>query len=135
MAYFEWDENLSVKISSIDDQHKKLVEMINVFYQNIKDNSGNDQISKLVRGMKDYTRQHFSTEENYMRKFNYPDYDAHKKEHDMFITKVNELEDKLNQGKMVLSFEITKFLKEWVKNHIQGTDKKYSDFFVSKGVV
>lgn len=135
MAYFEWDENLSVKISSIDDQHKKLVEMINVFYQNIKDNSGNDQISKLVRGMKDYTRQHFSTEENYMRKFNYPDYDAHKKEHDMFITKVNELEDKLNQRKMVLSFEITKFLKEWVKNHIQGTDKKYSDFFVSKGVV
>lgn len=135
MAYFEWDENLSVKISSIDDQHKKLVEMINVFYQNIKDNSGNDQISKLVRGMKDYTRQHFSTEENYMRKFNYPDYDGHKREHDMFVTKVSELEDKLNQGKMVLSFEITKFLKEWVKNHIQGTDKKYSDFFVSKGVV
>lgn len=135
MAYFEWDENLSVKISSIDDQHKKLVEMINVFYQNIKDNSGNDQISKLVRGMKDYTRQHFSTEENYMRKFDYPDYDTHKKEHDMFVTKVNELEDKLNQGKMVLSFEITKYLKEWVKNHIQGTDKKYSDFFVSKGVV
>jgi hemerythrin len=135
MAYFEWDDTLSVKIGSIDNQHRKIIDLINAFYESIREGSGAENTKKLIIGMKDYTLRHFSTEENYMRKYGYPDYELHKQEHDLFVSKVSDLEEKLNQGKLIMSFEITGFLKEWIKKHIQGTDKKYSEFFLDKGIV
>jgi hemerythrin len=125
---------MSVKIKSIDDQHKKLFEIINDFYENISARSNNELILELVSGMKKYTSMHFNTEEKYMRQCSYPDYENHKKEHDDFISKVVDLEEKLKKGTIILSFEITNFLKDWIKNHIQSTDKKYSDFFIKHGI-
>ncbi len=134
MALITWNESLSVKISSFDDQHIKLIEMINDFYDNIKIRANDDNISTLISGMKRYAIMHFDIEEKYMVKYNYPDYHEHKKEHDLFISKVKELESKFNQGKLIVSFEITSFLKDWLKAHIMGTDKKYTEFFIKNGV-
>jgi hemerythrin len=134
VALINWNESLSVKIASIDDEHLKLIEMINDFYENIKSRTNDDNISRLISGMKNYTKLHFRTEEKYMVNFGYPDYQEHKKEHDLFISKVEELETKFNTGKLIVSFEITSFLKDWLKTHILCTDKKYSDFFIKNGV-
>jgi len=134
MAFLNWNDSLSVKIDSIDEQHKKLIELINMFYEQVSHRTNNENISILIKGMKDYTQMHFDNEEKLMKQFNYPEYLAHKKEHDLFISKVASVEEKFNSGKAVLSFEITSFLKEWIKNHIQGSDKKYTNFFIQNGV-
>lgn len=134
MALLNWNSDLSVKIDSIDDQHKKLFDMINDFYEGLNKNTGKEAILKLVKGMREYTQMHFTTEEGYMSKNNYPEYEAHKKQHIIFIIKVEDLEKKIMADKLVLSFEVTNFLKDWIKNHIQKTDKQYSDFLIAKGV-
>ncbi len=135
MAAINWNDSMSVKIGSIDDQHKKLIEMINDFYDNISKRSNDELILKLVGGMKTYTAMHFTTEEKYMKLYKYPNYEQHKKEHEDFIAKVNALEEKIKKGKTIVSFEITNFIKDWIKKHIQDTDKQYSDFFLKHGVV
>lgn len=134
MAFLNWNESLSVKINSIDDQHKKLIELINRFYEQVSHRTNDENISILIKGMKEYTQMHFDYEERYMQQFSYPDYTAHKREHDLFIAKVADVEEKFSKGKVILSFEITSFLKDWIKNHIQGSDKKYTDFFIRNGV-
>lgn len=135
MAAITWNNSLSVKVASIDDQHKKLIELINEFYDNIRDKSNDELILNLVDGMKRYTVEHFSTEERYMKLYNYPEYKAHKKEHQEFIDKVVAFENKLKTKQIIVSFEITSFLKDWVKKHILSSDKNYSNFFVSKGII
>jgi hemerythrin-like metal-binding protein len=134
MAFLNWNESLSVKINSIDDQHKKLIELINKFYEQVSHRTNDENISILIKGMKEYTQMHFDYEERYMQQFSYPEYTAHKREHDLFIAKVADVEEKFSKGKVILSFEITSFLKDWIKNHIQGSDKKYTDFFIRNGV-
>ncbi len=134
MAAITWNKSMSVKINSIDEQHIILIEMINDFYENIGNRSNNENISKLISGMKKYTIMHFSMEEKYMRQFKYPSYETHKKEHDNFIAKVNALEEKFNSGTLIISFEITSFIKDWLKEHIQFTDMQYSDFFIKNGL-
>jgi len=47
---------------------------------------------------------------------------------------VKDFEEKFNNGTLILSFEITSFLKEWLKHHILVEDKKYTTFFIEKGV-
>ncbi|MBK8806281.1 MAG: hemerythrin family protein [Bacteroidales bacterium] len=133
MALFEWSNDLSVKIDTIDCQHQKLIGMISEFYEMIKNKSANDLVSKLIKNMKEYTVIHFSHEEKYFEQYNYIHKDEHIKEHKLFVEKVKDLETRYNAGKVILSFEITNFLKTWLTNHIQVTDKKYSDFLISKG--
>jgi len=134
MAFMNWNESLSVRIDSIDDQHKKLIDLINDFYDNIQRRSNSENISELIRGMKSYTQLHFATEERYMQRLDYPNYAIHKSEHDNFMDKVTALEEKFNSGKIIISFEITGFLKDWVRNHIQVVDKQYSDFLIKNGI-
>jgi hemerythrin len=134
MAFLYWENDLSVQIDSIDNQHKKLIELINQFYENIKSSSNNELVGNLITGMKNYTIFHFKTEEKFFKQFNYPDIESHKKEHEYFIEKVNDIEERFRSGKLILSFEITDFLKKWIRNHIQETDSKYSVFLKSKGV-
>jgi hemerythrin len=134
MSLVSWNPGLSVNIKSIDDQHIKLIEMLNDFYDNITSRPNRENISKLISGMKAYTIEHFTDEERLMKTHGYPAYTGHKKEHDLFISKVSEVEDKFNSGRLVLSLEMTSFLFEWLKKHIQGTDMKYSEFLIERGV-
>ena len=54
----------------------------------------------------------------------------HKKEHDNFIQKVTDLEEKYTAGKMIISIEITNFLKDWINNHIKSSDQRYSEYIL-----
>jgi hemerythrin-like metal-binding protein len=134
MALITWDESLSVGIESIDKQHMKLVDMINEFYESIRSKSTEEVLSDLIKHMREYVVFHFNSEEELLKLNRYPDYLDHKIEHEMFVNKVEDFEKRFNSGQLILSFEITNFLKSWLKNHIQGTDKKYSDFLISRGV-
>ncbi len=134
MAAINWTDEFSVKISSIDEQHKKLINLINDFYGNIRVNSPKEKIFELIKEMKKYTILHFSTEEKYFKQYDYPGYLEHKEEHEKFIKKVLDFEERYKSGKLLLSVEITNFIKDWVSNHICDTDKKYTDFLLQKGV-
>ena len=69
MAAIIWNKSLSVKINSIDEQHVVLIEMINDFYENISNSSNNENISRLISGMKSDTLMNFREEERYMKLF------------------------------------------------------------------
>jgi len=71
MAFFKWNNTFSVGVASIDDQHKILINMINDFYDNLKNRTNNENISILINEMKKYAQFHFDYEESYMLKFNY----------------------------------------------------------------
>jgi hemerythrin len=142
MGVFNWDNSLSVGIESIDSQHRKMIDMINNFYDEIhrihegeSNSTLNELRSALINDMVVYAREHFRTEEEYFLKFGYSDFDIHKKEHDEFTSKVTDLKKRYDEGKLILSTEITDFLKEWVISHIKENDQKYSVFLKGKGVM
>ena len=134
MAFFEWTDELSVKIKEIDDQHKKLIDMINDFYDGIQNKASKDNLVNLISSMADYTVYHFEKEESYMVKFNYENIDEHHKLHKGFVDKVLDLKNRLDTGKLVISIEVTSFLKDWLKEHIMGEDPKYVELFQKNGV-
>ncbi len=133
MEFMHWTKSLSVGIAEIDDQHKKMIGMINTFHDHQKTDSIK-AMKELLGSMASYTVYHFNTEEAYFDKFNYPHTDAHKKEHEKFIAEVYSVQARLEGGTLLLALELTGFLKKWLTDHIMGSDKKYAPFLVSKGV-
>ncbi len=132
MAFYEWNNSLSVGYLSIDNQHKKLINMINSLYDAMGVGKGKDVVEKLLNDLVDYTKTHFSNEEVLMSKFNYPDYNSHRAEHDKLLKQVKEFQDKLKSGESVLSITLMNFLKELLNVHIMKIDVKLGSFLANK---
>jgi len=134
MAFMQWSGRLSVGIEVIDDQHKKLVSIVNRLYDAMKRGKGNDILSGILSELIEYTNYHFTTEETLMRDNAYPGYQAHKSSHSMLVEKVMDLDLDLKAGKFALSVQVFNFLKDWLVNHIQREDKKYAPFLTKATV-
>jgi len=134
MSYIKWNDDLSVKIPLIDEQHKKLISMINNFYKSFNDGKSDESLVILVSGLRDYTEFHFSAEEDLLSQHSFPGLTEQQTEHEGFLNKINDVHERMKNGKMVVSIEVTNYIKDWVSKHIMGTDKKYSKYLIDKGV-
>lgn len=134
MAFLKWSDELSVGVSIIDTQHKKLVDMLNEFYDNLNNGSNENNLKKLVQAMVEYSDIHFKTEEAYFIKFEYSGTKEHIHAHEAFKVKAGDMMAKINSGKQIISMEITGFLRDWLTNHIKIEDKKYIDCFRQHGL-
>ena len=130
----EWDDKYSVGISRLDDEHKQFIDVINKAIATKEHNGNPEDLKEVLRRITMYAITHFSTEENYMIEFNYPEYQHHKEEHHDFSRKVIEYCERVTDGDSQLANKILEYLKQWLVNHIQVTDKKYIDCFKRNGL-
>ncbi|MBU0995586.1 MAG: bacteriohemerythrin [Proteobacteria bacterium] len=135
MELITWDDSLSVKVKEIDEQHKKLIRLINSLHEAMIQRKTKEALGTIINELMDYTTGHFLTEETYFEKFEYGERDSHKREHTGFVNKVSAFHTDFQTGKMFLSMEIMNFLKDWLIKHIKGTDKKYGPLFNSRGLM
>lgn len=134
MPLIQWTSALSVNVAEIDAQHKKLIGLINDLSEAMSQKKGKEVVEKILKGLIDYTVSHFSAEEKYFAQYRYPAAREHIQEHAAFIKKVGGFREDYAKGRLGLSIEVMYFLRDWLKDHIQGTDKKYSSFFNEKGL-
>ncbi|MFW5500658.1 MULTISPECIES: bacteriohemerythrin [unclassified Maridesulfovibrio] len=134
MPILEWNDDYSVGVSIIDTEHKQLVGMINKAYDSVKNMEEEKVLKILVKDMCDYAVSHFSTEERFMEKYGYPDYEEHEKMHHDFTTKAEALDLLVKSGNPVEPVKVFKYLADWLRNHIMKTDKDFGRFLNEKGV-
>jgi len=130
--FFEWDKSYETGITEFDNQHKKLVAIINRMYKAINENRAQNEVEEILNELVEYTVYHFDNEENAFQKFNYPEYSEHKKIHEALKAQVEKFVNDLKSGKVSIGFNLLEFLKSWLLNHIKVEDKKYSKFLKGK---
>jgi hemerythrin len=134
MPLLNWNEGYSVNISQIDSQHKKLVDIINDLHDSMKAGKSKEILDKILNELIDYTSNHFKTEEKLFDKYGYPDKITHKRQHSELVEQVLKFKSSFESGKSVLSIDLMNFLKDWLVQHMTGSDKKYSSYLNGKGV-
>ena len=130
----EWDDKYSVGISGINDEHRQFIDIINMAIATNESSDNPGELREVLYRIIKYAINHFSTEENYMIVFNYPEYQYHKEEHHDFSRKVIAYCERVNDDDSQISNEILEYLKRWLINHIQVTDRKYIDCFKRNGL-
>jgi len=125
----EWKPEHSVGIREIDDQHKKVIEIIARIERSINNQRGWREIVYDVVDLRVFGRNHFEFEEGLMRMYGFQEYEKHAQEHQYFFTRLAEIESKSTYG--LAESELLKFLRDWLKNHILQEDKDYADHILS----
>jgi hemerythrin len=132
MAFIAWEDRYLVGVPVIDTQHKKLITITNDLYDACKfdDNAARGQFRLAVQATVEYTKYHFSTEEQIMEKFSYPVFSAHRKEHADFVQEVLTNVQIFEEGKKFVPNSFVRFLRDWILSHIALTDRKLGEFLV-----
>ena len=122
---YQFTEDCRIGIPEIDEEHKKLFQMVNEAFALLAEPSATVVgVKNLVLALKKYAATHFIHEEAYMDEIKAPELPRQKKEHGQFKEKVNEVDlEALNDenGKEVLT-ELLEFLSRWLYHHILGSD-------------
>jgi hemerythrin-like metal-binding protein len=134
MPLITWGPMLAVGVTEIDDQHKKLVELVNQLNDAMHAGHGKDALTPVLNELVRYTVYHFGTEERLMAKHKYEASVAHKGEHTKFVATVSDFKKKFDAGNAMLSTEIMNFLRDWLSKHILQTDKKFAKALNGLGV-
>ncbi len=132
MAFMKWTKEVSVQVKDIDDQHKKIVEIVNKGYEYLK-KKNLEKIQDLLDELIEYARYHFSTEEKYFEEFDYEGKKEHIEEHIIILQEVLEYDKRLKDGEDIAE-EFFNFIKEWLEDHLMTMDHKYIKCFKENGL-
>jgi hemerythrin-like metal-binding protein len=132
MSILIWTPSLSVNINSIDNQHQKLFELANAFYNELYKAADQVRLIEKLKELTDYTIFHFQTEENLLLQFNYPDTTSHKKEHSEFVNELATLKSQILSNELVISVGVINLLRNSIINHIFVADKDLVKYVSAK---
>jgi hemerythrin-like metal-binding protein len=125
MALKGWDNSFSVNHTTMDADHKQLVQMIGTLHEAMKAGQSKTVLELLVTKLSDYAQTHFSREEKYLTEKKHPDVDTQIQQHKVFLDKVAEFKRNFERGQMVVAATMLPFINEWFLNHVMKVDMKY----------
>lgn len=134
MALIEWTESYSVNVKQFDQHHQHLFDLINSLHDSMRLGQGRKVIGETLDALVDYTDKHFNAEEEVMRRTGYAGMAAHIEQHKAFRAKAHELARRQHSGGGVVTQEVLDFMRDWLKTHIQRTDRAYTQHMQSSGV-
>ncbi|MBL6999008.1 MAG: bacteriohemerythrin [Gammaproteobacteria bacterium] len=123
---FPWNDNFNTGIASIDEQHKRLVELLNLLASHVAFQSELPELNSIFDQLTDYTVYHFQNEEQIWHQY-MPD-DAmersHIENHALFIEDILKLKQDMNlRPTQQLVEEILAYLTRWLAMHILDSDR------------
>jgi hemerythrin len=124
--FMQWTPAMSVGVTVLDEDHKKLIGIINQLHFGIVAGHKREVLEAVLDHLVGYARYHFAHEEELLVKTGYLDTLAHKMEHEKFMDRICSLQTRIKSAPVsMLDLELMSFLRNWLLTHIQGSDKKY----------
>lgn len=121
----KWEDRFSVNNEIIDNQHKRLIDLLNELNIAIQSGSGQDDLISIVDLIVNDIKEHFETEEGFMNKADYKNFTEHKQEHDNLIRQALSVQAAFKSGKIEIKNDVLDFLNVWLLKHFEESDSGY----------
>lgn len=133
-ALLEWNDDLTLGIQEIDQQHEQLISLANQILDGFKHEKSKKEIKDALRNFIDFTSYHFGTEEEYFAQSNYTKSKEHILEHKAFIKKLKAFQTEYSSNKKTKGGDISTYILSWISNHINIEDRLYIEEFKKLGL-
>ncbi|HEX9080200.1 MAG TPA: bacteriohemerythrin, partial [Desulfuromonadaceae bacterium] len=109
----EWDESFATGVRSLDDQHRRLFDMVNDLHDAMQQKRSREAVGSILGRLIEYTASHFAAEEEGFRRTGYPEEAQHRTHHARLVEQVLDLQRKFNSGEALLTQSVIEFLQDW----------------------
>lgn len=126
MLRLQFDSTLETGDSTVDNQHRHLIDLFNELYDASVDGRGDEQVHATLVALSDYALEHFAAEQRLMVRFQYPPEDVmeHVDEHRRLTERVAALISEHSQSGMATILPLATLLQEWLATHIRVHDRR-----------
>lgn len=124
MAIVEWKESYALGIPEIDAEHRELIELINEAWamrDTAQDRAGTEAFLGEIHAR---IAAHFALEEQAMRETRYPEYTAHKDDHERLLDEIVILIDASHDGVELHREAFSATLENWFAGHFRTFDAR-----------
>jgi hemerythrin-like metal-binding protein len=135
MTFLDWSADYSVGVAIFDDEHKKLIAIINSLHEALQTGVNNETLDQISGSMVEYTMMHFRHEEMYFDDWAYPEAASHIEAHSQLRRQVFEYRKQIGGAdSRALAEAMLIFLRQWLIQHILVDDRAYGEFLFDKGL-
>ena len=124
-----WNSSLSVGDVRIDDQHRRLFQLLDALVLSPEDDDNKVNVDRAIAELCEYVAQHLRYEEALLKSVRYKDYSAHCAAHREFEDNLARLVERATTlAPSVALNEIEQFISCWLADHIATVDMRYRPF-------
>jgi len=132
MPLIEWNETLELGCPPLDEDHMRLVGMVNELYDELLAGRGMTLIFARFERLAGHTAAHFRHEERLMEENAYPEQLEHMATHHHLESQIKDFLERFHAGESLFSLETVQFLKDWLLIHIKTVDQNLGDYLIRR---
>ncbi len=133
MEKFEWTKEFTTGLISVDQQHKKLVDILSKFYDVLtgKEDSYFKHRDEILKELVAYTEYHFSHEEELFAEIDYFNAKTHIVQHNIFTKEILKQVEDMQHTDIEMGKALYSFLSKWLLVHILQSDKLFCQKYLA----
>lgn len=124
-----WNSNFETGIAIIDQQHQRLVELLNSLAHQYVYGIKPEETERILEALLDYAADHFETEDALWAEALSGDswLEEHRRAHISFVNKVQTMQSAIKvDGCITVADELLPFITIWLAHHILYEDKRFA---------
>jgi len=124
-----WTNDLATGNGQIDSEHKQLIKAASELMEACGQGRGRQEIGHAVEFLSNYTKTHFTHEEELQQKFRFPGYAAHRSWHQSYIREIEAVMEKLKtEGPTIAVVAEVNMKLSQLLTHIKTADLKLAQY-------
>lgn len=127
MKLIEITPDLLTGVERMDEQHKRIAEYINHGWSLLLEGKIQDAITFYRDTLLPYVKYHLQSEEEFLRSIKYPEYEDHKRRHEIVLSLFERLSNDSKDKESIREAIYT--LYAWLYGHVGKVDKRYGKFY------
>ena len=124
MSFLEWKTEFSVGVPSMDDEHRRMIDLINAVYVALRGERDATAIESFLGDVHNAVASHFALEERLMRESGYAEYAAHKDDHEELLDQIRAMMDAVNDDAEAGLGQLEACLSDWFGRHFSTFDAR-----------
>ena len=129
-----WNHACSVGVRAMDDQHGIMMDALNDLRLSLVQGRGRDQVSEGLNRVLEFTRMHFSSEEQLLEQEGFPGLAQHREAHQRLLGQIEEAALRTQHNDEVRMQSTLLFLRDWYMSHIEDLDSQYGAWLNERGI-
>jgi len=129
--FLEWNAEFETGVPEMDQQHRKLFNLVNRFYTALKQGD-KDRAKEILMDFSGMLFNHLRDEEKFMERIGYPELEDHIRLHRSLVSMVKEVRDDFERNDPKAFSQSLSLIMSWLLTHIKKSDRKYGMFLQGK---